>query len=403
MKYVIILGDGMSDHKIDILGNKTPLEKADKKYMDMLAKKSEVGLCATVPENLSPGSDVANLAVLGYDPNKYYSGRSPLEAVSIGVDMEDDDICFRVNLVTLSDDEKYEEKTMIDHSSGEITTAESTELLNVIKENFQSEELQFYSGVSYRHAMIQKKGSMSVDLTPPHNILEQKITNYLPKKDNSKLFTGLLKKSYDILNNHEINRKREERGLHKANSIWMWGEGVKPKLDSLESLYGIKGAMISAVDLLKGIAISAKMTSIDVEGANGGLHTNYAGKVSACLDALKNGHDLVYVHVEAPDECGHQGNALAKVQAIEYLDSKVVGPVYEGLKKMGEDFRILVMPDHPTPVELRTHTREPVPYMIFDSRVDEKGTERYTESCAESTGIFVEPGYTIMQRFLERN
>ncbi len=403
MKYVVVLGDGMADWKIKELGNKTPLEKADKPLMNYLASISEQGLCATVPEGMKPGSDTANLGVLGYDAKACYTGRSPLEAVSIGVDMKETDVCFRVNIVTLSEGGEYEDKTMIDHSSGEITTEESRILMDVIKENFEDEELAFYKGVSYRHALIYDKGSMDIELEPPHNILGRKISDYLPKGVNSEKIYDMMKKSYELLNEHPINVERAKRGLNKANSIWMWGEGTKPRLKNYEEMYAIKGAMISAVDLLKGIAISGGMKSIDVEGADASLHTNYEGKVDACLKALDDGCDLVYVHIEAPDECGHRGEADNKVLAIEYLDSRVLKPIYEGLKERGEDFKILVMPDHPTPVAIRTHTSEPVPYILYDSRKKLDGKPAYSEDFAKETGIMYNPGYTLMRHVLEIN
>ncbi len=401
MKYVVVLGDGMADYKIDELGGKTPLEKANKPTIDALAKVSEQGLCATVPQGMKPGSDTANLGVLGYNAKECYTGRSPLEAVSIGVDMKSTDVCFRMNFVTISEDEVYEDKVMLDHSSGEITTEEAKVLLDVIKQNFEDYELSFYLGVSYRHAMIYDNGSMDVTLEPPHNFLGKSIGDYFPKGVNSEKLFNITKKSYDLLNEHEINIDRQRRGLNKANSIWIWGEGTKPKLQNFKELYGVKGAMISAVDLLKGIAISTGMTSIDVEGANASLHTNYAGKVAACLDALQNGHDLVYVHIEAPDECGHRGEALNKVKAIEYLDEKVVKPIFDTLTARGERFKMLIMPDHPTPVVLRTHTSDPVPYIIYDSGVKVDGKEIYSEEAAKSTGVFIERGYEIMRRFLD--
>lgn len=401
MKYVVILGDGMADEPLEQIDHKTPLDVAKKPIIDGLALKGEVALCNTIPEGMSPGSDTANLSVMGYDPRQYYTGRSPLEAVSMGIEMETSDVCFRCNVVTLSEEEPYDQKTMIDHSASEITTAESHELIKVIDEAFTDLVKQFYPGVSYRHAMIWKNGSTKVTLTPPHNILERKVTEYLPKGDHSELLYEMQKRSYELLNDHPINIERAKKGLHKANSIWIWGEGTKPTLTSFEAKYGKKGAMISAVDLLKGIAIAADMTSIDVEGANGGLHTNYEGKAQACIDAFKDGYDFVYVHVEAPDECGHQGVLEDKIQAIENLDQRISKPIIEGLKEIGDDYRVLVMPDHPTPIAYRTHTSDPVPYMIYDSRVEKNAGLTYSEAEAKKTGVTFEKGHELMAYFLE--
>lgn len=398
---MVILGDGMADLPNEAIGGKTPLDVANKPTIDALANKGEVALCDTIPKGMSPGSDTANLSVMGYDPKRYYTGRSPLEAVSMGIKMADTDVCFRCNIVTLSEDEPYEEKTMIDHSASEITTEESHVLLEVIHQAYSDVEKTFYPGVSYRHALVWKKGSTDVTLTPPHNILEQKITNYMPKGENALVMAEFQRHSYELLNNHPINLKRAERGLNKANSIWVWGEGTKPSLTPFEEKYGKKGAMISAVDLLKGIAIAAEMESIDVEGANGTIHTNYQGKVAACLDALDRGKDFVYIHVEAPDECGHQGNLKEKIRAIELLDEKVVKPVFEALNEKEEAFRLLIMPDHPTPVALRTHTSDPVPYVLYDSRKEIGEGLCYSETSGKEKGVAFEEGHKLMAYFLE--
>lgn len=401
MKYVVILGDGMADLPNEAFNGQTPLELANKPTIDMLASKGQVALCDTIPEGMSPGSDTANLSVMGYNPKKYYTGRSPLEAVSMGIEMAPTDVVFRVNVVTLSEEEVYEEKRMIDHSASEITTEESRELLKVIDEAFSDSVRKFYPGVSYRHALVWKEGSIEVDLTPPHNILEQTITQYMPKGSGSDLIADFQKRSYELLNNHPINRDRAARGLNKANSIWVWGEGTRPSLKPFEEKFGKKGAMISAVDLLKGIAIAAEMRSIDVEGATGTIHTNYQGKVDACLQTLENGDDFVYLHVEAPDECGHQGDFKEKTRAIELLDEKVVKPIYEALTEKGLDFRLLIMPDHPTPVAYRTHTSDPVPYILFDSRNPEGDGLSYTEAEGAKNGVRYEEGHELMIDFLE--
>lgn len=405
MKYMVILGDGMADQPVESLGNKTPLEAANTPNMDMLSAKAQIGMAKTVPEGMSPGSDTANLSVMGYNPRKYYTGRSPLEALSIGVPMKDTDIAIRCNIVTVSDDDlPYEEKTIIDHSSDEISTADAAVLLEAVKEAFASEnspykeEFAYYVGTSYRHLLIWDKGQV-VELTPPHDVLGQVIGQHLPKE--SKLY-DMMKKSYDILNNHPLNVERKKKGLNPANSIWFWGAGTKPMLSSFEKKNQLKGAMISAVDLLKGIAVGAGMHNIEVEGANGTLHTNYAGKAQAAVDALtKDGFDFVYIHVEAPDEMGHQGSLERKLKAIEYLDEKVIGPVKAGLDASGEDYRMLIMPDHPTPLCVRTHTSDPVPYLLYDSTKEMDKQWHYNEKEAVQ-GNFVEDGYTLMDILFEK-
>lgn len=401
MKYVVILGDGMADLPIEQIMNKTPLQAANKPYIDDLARRGEVGLAATIPEGMSPGSDTANLSVMGYDPQIYYTGRSPLEAVSMGISMKDTDISFRCNVVTLTEEEPYWNKTILDHSADEITTAESTQLILAIQEVFGNETIAFYPGVSYRHALIWDKGSTAVNLTPPHDILEKCIEGFRPSGDHGDDIAAMMEKSYAILKDHPVNQERKRRGLKPANSIWIWGEGKKPLLDSFESKYGVKGSMISAVDLLKGIALAADMESIDVEGANGTLHTNYAGKAAACIDALDRGSDFVYVHVEAPDECGHRGELDNKIKSIELLDEKIVKPIIQGLDDKGWQYRVLIMPDHPTPIALRTHTRDAVPYLIFDNTAIKESGVDYDEASAATTGNFCKEGYKLMEYFLK--
>ena len=394
MKYVLILGDGMADRPIPELSGKTPLEYAKTPMMDELAKQSEVGLVSTIPEGMSPGSDTANMSVCGYDPKIYYTGRSPLEALSIGVEMKDTDVAIRTNVVTVSDDDlPYEEKTIIDHSSSEIDTEDAAILIEAVRKELGNEMFQYYVGTSYRHLLIWDKGSV-VPLTPPHDILGKTIGEYLPKES---LLLEMQKKSYEILNNHPINVARAAAGLNKANSIWFWGAGTKPILSSFEEKTGKKGVMISAVDLLKGIAVGAGMDNKVVEGANGQLHTNYEGKAQAAVDALtKEGYDFAYIHVEAPDEMGHQGSVERKVQAIEYLDEKIIRYVKEAMDASGEDYRMLVLPDHPTPIEVRTHTSEPVPYLLYDSTsVQDKGWQ-YSEKCAAEGGIFHPLGHELI-------
>lgn len=399
MKYIIVLGDGMADEPLKELGNKTPLEYADTPNMDKLSKKSKLGLAKTIPEGMKPGSDTANLAVLGYDPKQYYTGRSPLEALSIGVDMEETDIALRCNIVTVSEDElPYEEKTILDHSSGEISTKEAKILLDAVRAELEDDIYQYYVGTSYRHCMIWKNGNV-VSLTPPHDILGKKIGDYLPEDEKLR---EMMKKSYEILNSHPINVERAKNGKNKANSLWFWGAGTRPALDSFEGKYGKKGAMISAVDLLKGIAVGAEMNNIEVEGADGTLETNYEGKAAAAVKAVtEDGNDFVYIHVEAPDEMGHQGSVERKLKAIEYLDKRLIGPVYEKMQALSEDFRMLVMPDHPTPICTRTHSSKPVPYMLYDSTREETHTWNYNEREAEQSGNYLDKGYTLMNELLK--
>lgn len=394
MKYVVVLGDGMADEPIEVLGNKTPLEYADTKTMDALSKQAEIGLVHTIPDGMKPGSDTANLSVLGYDPKIYYSGRSPLEALSIGVPMKDTDIAIRCNIVTISEDDvPFEEKTIIDHSSSEISTEDCAVLLKAVMDELANETYQFYVGTSYRHCLIWNEGNV-VELTPPHDVLGRVIKEYLPT---DKVLYEMMKKSYDILVNHPINIERKKQGLNPANCCWFWGAGTKPMLSSFIEKTGKKGMMVSAVDLLKGIAVGAGMGVAEVEGANGGLHTNYAGKVEAALNALtKEGYDFAYIHVEAPDEMGHQGSVEKKVKAIEYLDEKVIKPVVDSLTEQNVDFRMLILPDHPTPIRVRTHTSESVPYMLYDSTNLLNKDWNYNEKEAKESGNFVAKGHELI-------
>lgn len=399
MKYVIVLSDGMAGRPLDELGGKTTLEAANTPVIDRLAEKAEIGMAAMVPEGMAPGSDTANLSVMGYDPKIYYTGRSPLEALSIGVDMESTDVSFRCNIVTLSENEgNYEDRIVIDHSSGEISTEEAAVLVEALKEGLKREGYEFYVGTSYRHLLIWKNGK-AVELTPPHDILTKRIGDYLPKDD---VLREMMEKSFDILNHHPINEERRKKGLNPANSAWFWGAGTRPALTSFEEKTGKKGVMISAVDLLKGIAVGAGMDRILVEGANGGLHTNYVGKADAAVDALVNqGYDFAYVHVEAPDEMGHQGIIQDKISAIEQVDEKVVGRIVDGLDKSGEEYRIMVLPDHPTPICVRTHTGEAIPYLIYDSRKSLKGVHTYNEAKANESEWKWPEGYRLIDHLLE--
>ncbi|OUN26942.1 MULTISPECIES: cofactor-independent phosphoglycerate mutase [unclassified Blautia] len=401
MKYIVVLGDGMADEPLKELEGKTPLAYGATPVMDSLAQLGEMGMVKNVPKGMAPGSDTANLSVLGYDPELYYSGRSPLEALNIGVDMKEGDVAIRANLVTLSqEEENYEEKRILDHSADEITTEEAEILLEAVKKELENEIFQFYPGTSYRHCLIWKQG-MTVPLTPPHDIRGKKIQEYLPEEP---LLLKMQKKSYEILKDHPVNLARMEKGLNPGNSLWFWGAGTKPSLDSFEEKFHKKGAMISAVDLLKGIAVGTRMKNISVEGANGGLDTNYEGKADAALKALlEDDCDFVYVHVEAPDEMGHQGSIEKKIKAIEYLDGRVVGRIKEGMDASGEDYRMLVLPDHPTPISVKTHTANPVPYVLYDSRNQEKKEGlSYSEAEAQKTGKMVEKGHELIWHLLEK-
>lgn len=394
MKYIIVLGDGMADEPLEELHQKTPLEVASTVHLDALSKKSEIGMVHTIPDGMNPGSDTANLSVLGYDPKKYYSGRSPLEALNIGVPMEETDVAIRCNFVTISQGEElFEEKTIIDHSASEISTEESAILLESIKKEFQNEIYQFFVGTSYRHCLIWKTGKV-IDLTAPHDVLGQKIGAYLPK-DN--VLLNMMKKSYDILVNHPVNLARIEKGLHPANCCWFWGAGTKPLLSDFTEKTGKRGMMISAVDLLKGIAVGANMGVANVEGANGGLYTNYQGKMQAAVDALTiDGYDFVYIHVEAPDEMGHQGDLSKKIQAIESLDTYIIGPLVKQLEDKGIAFRMLVLPDHPTPIRLRTHTADSVPYLLYDSTKSLERNWNYNEKEGAASGNYITKGHKLI-------
>ena len=400
MKYIIVLGDGMADEPISTLNDKTPLEYARTPMMDALSKKGEIGMVHTIPEGMAPGSDTANLSVMGYDPMVYYSGRSPLEALSIGVPMKEDDIAFRCNVVTISEEDvEFEKQTIMDHSSGEISTEDAAVLIETVKKELAKDGYQFYVGTSYRHCLIWEKGQV-VELTPPHDVLEQVIGQYLPK---DAVLRDMMKRSYDILKDHPINVERKKQGLNPANCLWFWGAGTKPMLSDFREKTGKKGIMISAVDLLKGIAVGAGMDNAYVKGANGGLHTNYEGKMQAAVKAVsEDGYDFAYIHVEAPDEMGHQGSAERKVQAIEYLDERIIAPLVNNLKEKRIDFRILILPDHPTPVRVRTHTADNVPYLLYDSTLERNEDWSYNEKDALNSGNLVEKGHTLIEKLFER-
>ena len=397
MKYVIVLADGMADEPIARLGDKTPMEVAKTPAMDWLAKYGQVGMVSTVPAGMKPGSDVANLSVMGYDPAACYSGRSPLEALSVGVAMDTTDVIFRCNIVTVTENEPYEKKIILDHSSGEISTEDADILMDAVREAFNDETFSFFTGTSYRHITVWKNGEV-LDLEPPHDHLGQVIGQFLP--ENPK-FRAMMEKSFDILNNHPLNLQRAAEGKNKANSIWFWGAGTKPALQNFEEKTGLKGAMISAVDLLKGIAVGAGMQVIQVPGATGSLDTNYEGKAQAALDALlKDDNDFAYIHLEGPDEMGHQGELEHKITSIEYIDKRIVAAVKDGLDAAGEDYRILVLPDHPTPIRCRTHTSDPVPFLLFDSTNPVERGCVFTEKEAKGSGICLDHGYDLIRKLI---
>lgn len=404
MKYLVLLCDGMADTPNDILGGKTPMEVAHKPIIDNLAKNSTVGMCQTVADGLKPGSDVANLSVMGYDPFVCYTGRSPLEAASIGIDLKETDVALRCNIVTLSDEKNYCDKTMVDYCAGDISTAEAREIIKTVEKELGNEIFEFYSGVSYRHCLVWANGTTELgNMTPPHDISGRVIGEYLSKSENAEPLIELMKKSYDILKDHPINIERRKKGLNEANSIWLWGEGRKPVLQDFYEKNGVKGAVVSAVDLLKGIAICANMQTPEVKNATGYIDTNFEGKAQAGIDSFKSGCDLAYVHIEAPDECGHRGEAENKVKAIEFIEERTLKPLLSYLENCGEHFRILIMPDHPTPIETKTHSRQAVPFLIYDSEIKACGVDTFTEKTAASTGIFVQHGPDIMNKLLGKD
>ena len=404
MKYLVLIPDGMADEPIAELGNVTPMHKANKPTMDMLASKSFVGTVSNVPDGMVPESDTANMAILSFDPKIYSKGRSPLEAVSMGIEMKPDETAYRCNVVTLTEDQdSYEDRIILDHSADEITTAEADKLINALQDKMGDDIKRFYTGVSYRHCLIWKNGNDKYDFMRPHDILGKRIGDYLPKESNGGAdFLKLMRDSYDILKDHPVNLDRKARGLKPANSAWLWSPGKKPALPSFKEKWGLDAAVISAVDLIKGIGLCAEMKSIDVEGATGNVHTNYDGKANATIEAFKNGIELVYVHVEGPDECGHRAEIDNKVLSIELIDSKILKPVYDYLLSTGEDFKIMILPDHPTPIRIRTHSSSPVPFMIYSSSKTLFGVDSFTERTAEAIGNYVSDGYNLMGMLLEK-
>ena len=403
MKYLVLIPDGMADRPIPALGNRTPMETAVKPCMDALASRSTVGLVSNVPNGMVPESDTANMAILSFDPKVYSRGRSPLEAISMGLSMAPDETAYRCNVVTLSDEGEYEDKIMLDHSADEITTAEADELIKALEAHFGSESRHFYTGVSYRHCILWKDGNDTYDFSRPHDIIGRCIRDYLPSEENGGgEFYRLMKESYEVLNHHPVNEARRARGLKPANSAWLWSPGKKPRLPDFTEKWGVSGTVISAVDLIKGIGLCAGMKSVDVEGATGNVHTNYDGKAQAAIQAFRDGAEFVYIHVEGPDECGHRAETDNKVLSVELIDQKILVPVYEYLKSTAEDFKILVLPDHPTPIEIRTHSMEPVPFFLYDSRKDEAGVATYNETTAAETGLYIPDGFTLLERVIER-
>ncbi len=400
MKYIVVLYDGMADYPVPALGGKTPMELAKKPCLDRLASMGEVGLVKTVAEGLKPGSDIANMSVLGYNPKECYTGRSPLEAVSIGVNMLDSDIIFRCNLVTLSDEENYEDKTMVDYSAGDISTADATEIIKSVEEHFGNDIFKFYSGVAYRHCLVWHEGTLDLGkLTPPHDISGKVIGEHLSNSENAKELIGMMKESYDFLMEHPVNKRRLAEGKRPANSIWLWGEGTKPSLPDFKEKYGVDGSIISAVDLLKGIAKCAGMNAPEVDGATGYIDTNFEGKAECAIKELET-KDFVYIHIEAPDECGHRNEPENKVKSIEIIDEKVLSKVVDALEKY-DDYKIMVLPDHPTPIVTMTHAGDAVPYMIYQkSKAADNGVTTFTEETAKATGNYVEIGHTLMDKFI---
>ena len=400
MKYLVVLCDGMADVPNDLLGGKTPMQKANKPMMDKLCKTAKIGMCKTVAEGLKPGSDVANLSVLGYDAKTCYSGRSPLEAANLGIDLNDDEIAMRCNLVTLSDAENYEDRVMVDYCGGDISTEEADELIKALQKEFGDENNCFYTGVQYRHCLVSKLGGLGLNFTPPHDISDKVIGEYLSKEEKAQSFIELMKKSVDVLQNHPVNLKRVAEGKRPANSAWFWGEGKKPQLPFFKDMFGISGAVVSAVDLIRGIGKLSKMEVAEIDGVTGYIDTDFDKKANTAKDLLTR-NDFVFVHLEAPDECGHRGEAENKVKAIELIDEKILTPLYEELKKYS-DFRILVMPDHPTPLTIKTHTSDPVPFMIFDSNKDYQGAETFTEENAKKSGLYIDKSVDLMPMFLKK-
>jgi 2,3-bisphosphoglycerate-independent phosphoglycerate mutase len=406
MKYIIIVPDGMADKKIEELGDRTPMEYAGLPAMDSLARAGETGTARTIPLDMSPGSDIANLSVMGYDPHKYHTGRSPLEAVSLGLELVEDDVIFRCNLVTLTNETEYKERKMIDHSAGELKTRDSSILIDYLKDSLETDDIKFFQGVSYRNIVVWKNGPAGTKLIPPHDILEKKIGPYLPKGEGSDIILELMATSSKLLLAHPLNREKVDMGLRPANSIWLWGQGIRPYLDSFCEKFGLTGSVISAVDLIRGIGKCAGLDIIEVEGATGTIDTNFSGKAKAAVDALLSGKDFAYLHIEAPDECSHQGDVFKKIRALELIDREVVGYIKSAMKKSGEDYRLMILPDHFTPISVRTHSSDPVPFLIYDSTKDngpgDPLVSGFNEYTAAASGLHFEEGFRLADYFFLR-
>lgn len=410
MKYLIVVPDGSADNPIDSLGGKTPLEAADLPCMDSLASRGEIGSARTVPEGISPGSDSANLSVMGYDPRRYLTGRSPLEAASIGLEMTDSDISFRANLITVDPDgaEEYEDFVVRDHAAGDITTEEAAELVEALNDKLAEDGLYIHLGTGYRQCMIVDRshpnGHTDYKCVPPHDILDKRAGEYLPKGKGADHLINMMKESYEILKDHPVNKARIARGLNPANSLWIWGQGTRPQLPDFNEKYGVDGAVISAVDLIKGIALFAGLEVLKVDGINGTKHTNFSGKAEAAIEAYRNGKNFIYMHIEGTDECSHQGDLTGKIKCAEDIDSKVVKPIYEYLRDSGDDFKILVIPDHRTPLAIRTHSSDPVPFLIYDSRKEtpEDLRKQFNERAAMESDNYYKDGFILTDHFFEK-
>ena len=402
LKYAVVLCDGMADYPVAELGGKTPMMAANKPAMDGLAAHARVGLVKTVDDSLSPGSDVANLSVMGYDPKIYYSGRSPLEAVSMGIDLAEDDVTVRCNLVTLSQDEPFESKTMLDYCAGDISTREAALLVEALEQELGDAEFSFYAGVSYRHCLVWKHGELNLGtLVPPHDIPGQSVGANLPALPVAAPLCRLMKKAFPILNGHPVNIARRKAGKKPANGIWLWGQGFRPRIDPFFEKFGIHGSVVSAVDLIKGIGLCAQMSVCQIAGATGYIDTNFENKTRAALNELARGQDFVYIHLEAPDECGHRHEVENKVRSIELIDSRVLAPLLKGMEQFDE-YRILVLPDHPTPLCTRTHARDAVPFLLYDSARPVNGVSCFHEESAKATGLYVDRGCNLMELLLGR-
>lgn len=392
MKYAVVIPDGMADRPLERLDGRTPIEAAATPNLDRVAQHGRLGLVCHTPAELPPGSDVAILSVLGYDPARYYTGRAPLEAASRGIELAPGEMVFRCNLVTVDDD------TMADHSAGNISSTEAAVLVDLLNDNLATDAIRFHAGVGYRHLMVYRGGPQGIECTPPHDILDQRISPHLPVGEGAGVLIDLMQRSRDILAGTDINDVRVDLGENPATMIWLWGGGTQPDLPSFTSRYGKSGAVIAAVDLVRGIGLSIGLTVVDVEGATGYLNTDYAAKGRAAIEAL-DAHDVAIVHIEAPDEAGHSGNIQAKVDAIEAVDERIIGPILDYLETCG-DRRLLVLPDHPTPIDLRTHVHDAVPFACCGTGVDEPSGRLYSEANAAETGLVVDPGHELMGRFL---